>query len=120
MTKKFNAQSVALAAGASFAISLAASPVALADANPFSMTKVSGTSTMQIAGMDGKCGEGKCGGSKAPMEGKCGGSKAPMEGKCGEGKCGANKAKAPMEGKCGGSKAPKEGKCGEGKCGGMK
>ena len=72
MTKKFTAKSVALAAGASFAISLAASPVAMADSNPFSMTKVSNGSSMQIAGMDGKCGEGKCGGSKGKTEGKCG------------------------------------------------
>ena len=70
------------------------------------------------AGTEGKCGEGKCGGSKSDAEGKCG------EGKCGgasadakdsaEGKCG--------EGKCGGASDAKkdgaEGKCGEGKCGG--
>jgi len=110
MTKKFSAKSVALAAGASFAISLAASPVAMADSNPFGMTKLSNEAPMQLA--SGKCGEGKCGGSKGEKEGKCG------EGKCGgdkgkkEGKCG--------EGKCGGDKGKKEGKCGEGKCGGMK
>lgn len=47
---------------------------------------------------EGKCAEGKCGGSA-----KAGQS----EGKCGEGKCG------------GSGKAGKiEGKCGEGKCGG--
>jgi uncharacterized low-complexity protein len=32
---------------------------------------------------DGKCGMGKCGGAKKPMEGKCGGMKAAPEGKCG-------------------------------------
>jgi uncharacterized low-complexity protein len=46
--------------------------------------------------------------------------KAHMEGKCGEGKCGGDKAKAgdtkvKMEGD---TKAKMEGKCGEGKCGG--
>lgn len=46
---------------------------------------------------EGKCGEGKCGGSGKASQG---------EGKCGEGKCGAS------------GKADKaEGKCGEGKCG---
>ncbi len=44
--------------------------------------------------MEGKCGEGKCGGEKG-AEGKCGGDKAAE-----------------------GDKAEKEGKCGEGKCGG--
>jgi len=76
------------------------------DESPFSMSELNG-GYIQLA--EGKCGEGKCGGSKDKKEGKCG------EGKCGgskgkkEGKCG--------EGKCGGSKGKKEGKCGEGKCG---
>jgi len=47
---------------------------ASADANPFGMTELS--SGYQVA-MEGKCGEGKCGGDKADKEGKCG------EGKCG-------------------------------------
>ena len=115
MTKKFSAKSVALAAGASLAISLAASPVAMADTNPFSMNKLSAETPMQLA--SGKCGEGKCGG-KGKSEGKCGegkcGGKAKGEGKCGEGKCGG---KGKSEGKCGGNKGSK-GKCGEGKCGG--
>lgn len=38
---------------------------------------------------EGKCGEGKCGGSKGKKEGKCGGDKG-KEGKCGEGKCGGS------------------------------
>jgi len=107
MTKKFSAKSAALAAGASFAISLAASPVAMAETNPFSMNKLSTEAPMQLA--SGKCGEGKCGG------------KDKSEGKCGEGKCGGNKDKAEGkcgEGKCGGNKDKGKGKCGEGKCGG--
>ncbi len=112
MTMKFSAKSVALAAGASFAISLAASPVAMADSNPFGMTKLSTNSSMQLA--SGKCGEGKCGGGMAKdsdkkVEGKCGGNKDMSEGKCGgdkknmsEGKCGGDK-KDMSEGKCGGS-----------------
>ena len=116
MTMKLTAKSVALAAGTSFVISLAASSAVMADSNPFSMTKLSGES-MQVAAKDGKCGEGKCGGSKAKSmdkkaegkcgEGKCGGNKAKTEGKCGEG------MKEKMEeGKCGGNKAMPEGKCG--------
>ncbi len=54
-----------------------------------------------VAGNEGKCGEGKCGGDDA--------------GKGGEGACGAGKG---GEGSCGadGDKGS-EGKCGEGKCG---
>ena len=71
------------------------------DESPFTMSELN-SGYIQLA--EGKCGEGKCGGSKDKKEGKCG------EGKCGdkkeaEGKCG--------EGKCGGSKGKKEGKCGE-------
>jgi uncharacterized low-complexity protein len=51
--------------------------------------------------------EGKCG------EGKCGGSKASEEGKCGEGKCGGDRDSHEAN-----EKAAQEGKCGEGKCGG--
>jgi len=113
MSKKMTP--IAAALGAAFAMSLAASPASAATANPFGMSDLS-NGYQQIAGAhkDGKCGEGKCGGSKA------------KEAKCGEGKCGA-KSKAKKngteakcgEGKCGGSKA-KEAKCGEGKCGGKK
>ena len=119
MSKKFSAKSIALTAGASFAISLAASPAAMADSNPFSMTKVSGESNIQLA--SGKCGEGKCGGSMKGMDKK-------SEGKCGEGKCGGNMDNKMKDGKCGGDmdkskdkgKGMSEGKCGEGKCGGNK
>jgi len=120
MTKKFSAKSVALAAGASFAISLAASPVAMADSNPFSMNKLSTEAPTQLA--SGKCGEGKCGGKPMSKEGKCGEGKCGgkemgkgNEGKCGEGKCGG---KAKSEGKCGSNNGKGKGKCGEGKCGG--
>ena len=93
---------VALALGTVFAASMVASSVAMAgtsnSGNPFAMTEMS-SGYMQVAGKDGKCGEGKCGGSS---------EKKKMEGKCGEGKCGEGKAKKM------------EGKCGEGKCGGSK
>ncbi len=97
---KINPLSIAL--GTSFAITLAASPVANAAENPFSATEFSnGYMVVAESGEghgegEGSCGEGKCG------EGKCGEGKGE-EGKCGEGKCGEGKGE--------------EGKCGEGKCG---
>ena len=126
-------KSVSIAIGATFAASLAASPVANADENPFGMQNLE-SGYMQVA--EGKCGEGKCGAGMMKKvedaEGKCGEGKAKKEGKCGEskgavktieGKCG--EGKASKEGKCGESKEEKEdktkkmeGKCGEGKCGG--
>ncbi|UCE89927.1 MAG: hypothetical protein JSW10_03625 [Pseudomonadota bacterium] len=107
---KSQMKTLSLALGTAFAASLAASNVALADAgqNPFGMSDLS-SGYMQLAGKEGKCGEGKCGGEK----------KSSKEGKCGEGKCGGEKSS--KEGKCGGEKkSSKEGKCGEGKCGGKK
>ena len=111
-----------LIAALSFLFFLAASPMVSAAENPFGMTDIE---TQQVAGKDGKCGEGKCGGSDKKGkcgEGKCGGS--DKKGKCGEGKCGGGDKKGKCgegkcgEGKCGGGKSDKKGKCGEGKCGG--
>ncbi|MCP4407224.1 MAG: hypothetical protein GY807_05575 [Gammaproteobacteria bacterium] len=118
MNKKTIMKPLAAALGAAMAASLLSIPAANADENPFGLTKLS-SGYMVVAGKEGKCGEGKCGGEKK-TEGKCGGDKKG-EGKCGgdkkgEGKCGGDKKK---EGKCGGDKK-KEGKCGEGKCGGKK
>jgi len=105
MSKERKLTPIAAALGATFAVSLIASPITQAAANPFAMTD-HGTGYM-IA--EGNCGEGKCG-DKKKEEGSCGDKKA--EGSCGdkkaEGKCG--------EGKCG-DKKKEEGKCGEGKCG---
>jgi len=129
MSKISTLKPLAVAMGAAFVTSLATSPVANAAENPFAMSELSSGYMVADSHMEGKCGEGKCGGDKAKKEGKCGGDKAKKEGKCGEGKCGADKdrgcseeAKAAKEGKCGGDKAKsmKEGKCGEGKCGGNK
>ncbi|MES2918311.1 MAG: hypothetical protein V4729_06815 [Pseudomonadota bacterium] len=88
---------------------------AQAGQNPFALQPAAGVVLAQAGGMEGKCGEGKCGGKAAPASGA---EKAGHEGKCGGDKAG-------HEGKCGGAKgdagkAGKEGKCGEGKCGGMK
>ena len=86
---------VAVSLGAAVLLGMsAASMAAPAEANPFVSQQLNGG--YQVLA-EGKCGEGKCGGSKASSEGKCG------------------------EGKCGGSaKSSGEGKCGEGKCGGSK
>ena len=95
MAKKQNLKPIAAALGTTFAVTLAASPLANAAENPFSVTAFE-SGYMVADGHEGKCGEGKCGGDKDEAEGKCG------------------------EGKCGGDKAEAEGKCGEGKCGGDK
>lgn len=71
---------LSLAAATTFAVSLAASPLASAADNPFTMTEHS--SSYKVA--EGNCGE---------KEG---------EGKCGEGKCGEGDKKGEGEGKCGG------------------
>jgi uncharacterized low-complexity protein len=115
MSQKSTKKPLAIALGAAFVTSLAATPVANAAENPFAMSELS--SGYQVAEMaEGKCGEGKM-----DKEGKCGEGKMDKEGKCGEGKmdkegkCGGDKAAAE-----GGDKAKAEGKCGEGKCGGSK
>jgi uncharacterized low-complexity protein len=95
---------IATAVGSAFVASMAAAPIAAAAENPFALSGLS--SGYQVAAADsakpveGKCGEGKCGGAKPKAK--------AAEGKCGEGKCGGAKPKAA------------EGKCGEGKCGATK
>ena len=112
MSQKSTKKPLAIALGATFVTSLAATPIANATENPFAMSELS--SGYMVAEMaEGKCGEGKCGGDKTKAEGKCGEGKAMGEGKCGEGKCGGDKATTE-------EKTMGEGKCGEGKCGGEK
>ncbi|MFB1489527.1 MAG: low-complexity protein [Thiocapsa sp. C3-sup] len=88
--------------GAAIVGSLGTFGLAQAAGNPFAAQPLD-TGYMQIAGADteGKCGEGKCGGTKDAEgkcgEGKCGGDKG-TEGKCGEGKCGADKGKDSASG----------------------
>jgi len=139
MMKKTNLKPVVASIGAALTgTMLLAGSVNAAD-NPFGLSELN-SGYMQVAAahegkmagkmmkkaegaMEGKCGEGKCGGMKtdaaapapAAMEGKCGGDMK-------------KKAEGAMEGKCGGMKtdaaapapAAMEGKCGEGKCGGKK
>lgn len=126
---------LSIAMGTAVAVSSLGTTAVQADQNPFVTQDLAGGYNLASADMEGKCGEGKCGGDKKAAkegkcgEGKCGGDKKAKkegkcgEGKCGEGKCGANHSKGKgaekasekaKEGKCG------EGKCGEGKCGGKK
>ncbi|MCP5278429.1 MAG: hypothetical protein H6935_08700 [Thiobacillus sp.] len=94
-------KTLTLALGAALTAAIGTAGLAQAAGNPFAMQGLSSGYMVAAAdkAKDGKCGEGKCGGSKD--------AKA-KDGKCGEGKCGGSKAKA------------KDGKCGEGKCGGKK
>lgn len=109
-----NKKIISLAIGSLMALSFFSSSLFAAEVNPFGMADIN-QHTYQVASNDAKCGEGKCGGSKAKMssaEGKCGASKEKMNSS--EGKCGASKDKMnSAEGKCGASKAKsKESKCG--------
>jgi len=100
MLKKRTLKPITAALGATFVVALAASPIANAANNPFSLTEIS-SGYMVADKAEGKCGEGKCGEGQAKdkkeAEGKCGGEKSheakdgdkkSSEGKCGEGKCG--------------------------------
>ena len=93
-------KSVSIAMGATFAATMAATPLANAAENPFGMQNLE-SGYMQVA--EAKCGDNM----KTDAEGKCGEGKKAAKGKCGEGK---KEAEAKT----------KEGKCGEAKCGGNK
>ena len=89
------------AVGVALVSSLAASPAALADTNPFSATDLdAGYQLAGAKGDEGKCGEGKCGADEKGAEGACGEKGA--EGACGE---------KGAEGACG--EKGKEGACGD-------
>jgi len=146
MSSKRNMKPLALAVGTALCGSIIALSSVQAETNPFGMADLS--SGYMVAGMkEGKCGEGKCGGSMKGKEGKCGMKMMDADGdgkitkeefmsghekmfsmkdKNGDGVIDASERKMMMgkcgEGKCGGMKG-KEGKCGgdmkgkEGKCG---
>ncbi len=90
MSKNEESKSVAVALGATFAVTLAVSPLVNAAENPFGATQFA--SGHMVAGEEGKCGsekgtEGKCGNkgetkgtTKEDMEGKYG-SEQDAEGK---------------------------------------
>ncbi len=63
MLKKKTLKPIMAALGTTFVVALAASPIANAADNPFSLTEIS--SGYMVADQDeGKCGEGKCGGNE--------------------------------------------------------
>ena len=91
--KKKTLKPIATALGTTFVITLAASPIAQATENPFTMNELS--SGYMVADAEGKCGENKDEG-----EGKCGDKgemKDESEGKCGD----KGDKKDESEGKCG-------------------
>jgi len=112
-----NRKSLAIAVGAALGATLAASPMAQADAgaNPFGLTELAGGYMLGALGTnptpppteqkddEAKCGEGRCG------EGKCG------EGRCGEGHDHADDADAEAD--ADDEAKDHEGRCGEGRCG---
>ena len=99
MSKSHSFKPLAAALGATFAVSLVASPIANAAANPFQMNELSGGFMVAEAG---KCGS-ICGGAnptfneKGEMN-KCGGTCGEVA-KCGNICGGATMAKAKAEGK---------------------
>ena len=106
MSQKKTLKPLALAISTVFVGSLAATNLANAAENPFGMTSLSDSTSITMAGKDGKCGEGKCGEKDSKAKKK-------------DGKCGAGTTKK-KDGKCGAgatTKGTKDGKCGEGKCG---
>jgi uncharacterized low-complexity protein len=95
MSKERKLTPIASALGATFAVSLMASPIIQAATNPFTMTD-HGTGYMVAEGScgDKKVKEGSCGDKKGDeMKNEQGMSsdEKEAEGKCGEGKCGDNK-----------------------------
>jgi uncharacterized low-complexity protein len=100
MSDKITLKPIAAALGTTFAVTLAASPLANAADNPFGLTNL-GSGYMVAE-------EGKCGGE---MEG---GEAAGGEKESGEGACGGEKESGEA---AGGEKSDEEGKCGEAKCG---
>ena len=62
MSEKPVIKPLAIAVGTAIVTSLASVNTANAAENPFAMTELS--SGYMVAGMEGKCGEGKCGGNK--------------------------------------------------------
>ena len=100
MSKVHSFKPLAAAMGATFAVTLAASPIANAAENPFQIQELSGG--FMVAGEAGKCGS-ICGGEKPTFNekgemNKCGGTCGEVA-KCGSLCGGAAMAKAIAEGK---------------------
>lgn len=113
----------ALTLGAIVTLSLAASPVVMA--NPFQSNSLRSSDLLAENSASTKPASAKCGAKM--KDGKCGGkaeSKPSAETKSKDAKCGKNCPEAKVKGgtcgaNCAESKA-KDGKCGQGTCGGKK
>jgi uncharacterized low-complexity protein len=111
--KTRNCKPLSLVIGTCIIGSLSGYVIADAQQNPFAMTELA--AGYMVAGYEGVCGEGKCGGKKkAVEEGKCGGDKAVNEAVCGIYKVGsAHQGNTKVkDGVCGGH-APVEMLCGD-------
>lgn len=134
---------IGLALGSAFAAGMASTAANAVD-NPFAVKSLDRGYMVAAVGMDGKCGQGKCGMAAmmdankdgkvskeefmkahesifdlkdANKDGVLSGTELNpgvpgMEGKCGQGKCGAARPAAPAK--------ATDGKCGQGKCGAMR
>lgn len=69
--KKLTLKPISAAIGATFAVSLIATPLASASENPFDLKELSSGYT--AAAEEGSCAEGKCAEGTCAVEGKCGG-----------------------------------------------
>ena len=139
MSKKSGFKPLSIALGTAVSVSLANISVSSAAENPFSMEPLSG-GYMMLA--EGKCGEGKCGGSKG-KKGGCGMKRMDADGDGNvthdefmkghdakfksidandDGVIDSSERETHMKNKKSHMKQGKdgEGKCGEGKCGGSK
>jgi uncharacterized low-complexity protein len=105
-----NAQkrTLAVVLGGAFAASLAMSPIANAEQNPFAMHTL-GKGYVVADAKDGKCGTGKCGANKKKADGTCcsGGAQKKADGSC----CAAAADGKKADGTCSADKKAKEGNC---------
>jgi len=112
-------KSLSIALGSCLVGGLSGYSIADAQQNPFTMNELA--SGYMIAGHEGICGEGKCGGARKPGNmGPDSAAKPLKEGQCGEGKCGGDKT--ANEAVCGiykaGSAHTDDAKVKDGVCGG--
>lgn len=108
-----------LAIGTCLVGTLSGYSIADTQQNPFVMTDLD--RGYMVAGHEGICGEGKCGGARKPGNmGSDSAAKPLKEGQCGEGKCGGDKT--ANEAVCGiykaGSAHTDDAKVKDGVCGG--
>lgn len=90
MAKKSPTRPLLAALGTSFAVSLAATPIAYAEGNPFAAVEYQGG--YMVAADEAKCGasmgEGKCGGAASDAKTDAPAKTKEADAKAGEGKCG--------------------------------